>query len=294
MELRHLRYFVAVAEEHNIHRAAKRLNISQPPLSLTIKQLEEELGIDLFTREGRGIQITRAGASFLDHAREILHAADKAKSQARSVGQGVSGTLKIGFVSSTITGILQDSVTAYKKNYPSVMIELEQSTNQKIPELLLKRQIDLGILRIPEIFPSGIDSQEASRESWYLAIPQKHPLLSIRRKMTVKDLRDIPLIFYPRSNTHRGFDDVMDLFKKSKITPTIVQQATEQMTILALVAAGGGIGIVPECMSKIKIPNVVYRPLDGTQGRTGFSFVFRDEEDPLIKRFLECVRQKRG
>jgi DNA-binding transcriptional LysR family regulator len=124
MELRHLRYFVAVAEEMNIHRAAERLNISQPPLSLSIQQLEQEVGAELFTRKGRGIQITRAGEVFLERARFILAQSKEAAKEACAIGQGQRGTLKVGFISSAVTGILQETISPFQKKYPDIRLDI--------------------------------------------------------------------------------------------------------------------------------------------------------------------------
>lgn len=285
MELRHLRYFTIVAEEMNMHRAAERLHISQPPLSLTIKQIEEEIGVELFTREGRGIQITRAGQIYLDHARKILADTQAAADQARQSHLGIVGRLKIGFVSSTVSGVLQTTVAAFKKKYPGIILEMRQSTNSAIPQQLQDRDIDIGILRLPEHLPSILTVTEISRESWCIAIPEKHALAA-QQSVSIKDLSGAPLIFYPRWNSPGGYDDVMAMLRDGGIEPQIYQEATEQMTIAGLVAAGMGVGIVPECMAKIKVPGVTHRSIKKTKGKTGFAFVTRPEKDLLVENFL--------
>lgn len=288
MELRHLRYFLAVAEEMNVHRAARRLNISQPPLSLTIRQLEEEIGVTLFERKGRGLHITRAGEIFLKRVRAILNSAEEAVIEAVQVGQGIAGTLRIGFVSSTVTGILQKSVSVQKRRYPQVNIEMTQSTNKGIPEQIAADEIDIGLLRLPEVLPSFICMKEVSKESWFVALPKGH-LLKDKKKIRIHDLARERLIFYPRENSPAGYDDVMNLFKEKNVTPNIVQEATEQMTIAGLVASDMGVGIVPECMAQIQIPNVTHRPLEGTKNRTGFAFVYKKDADPLVQNFLDLL-----
>ncbi len=286
MELRHLRYFVAVAEEMNIHRAAKRLNISQPPLSLSIQQLEKEIGAALFTREGRGIQITRAGEAYLVRARKILFDAKEAADEARQTELGLIGTLSIGFVSSSISGILQNTVAAHKKKYPNVALNMKQSVNSRMHRQIQSGDIDLGIVRLPEDIPSHIAIEEIKRESWLVALPKGHRLIA-KAAISIKDLDGEPLIFYPRHNSPAGYVDVMELFKANGIEPYIVQEAMEQMTIAGLVASGMGVGIVPECMAQIKIPNVVHRPLKNTKNRTGFAFIHRGEDDVLVKNFIK-------
>lgn len=285
MELRHLRYFVAVAEEMNIHRAAERLHISQPPLSLTIKQLEEEIGVELFTREGRGIQITRAGEQFLKRARQILTDAEKASIEAKQSSLGITGTLRIGFIGSSVTGILQDCVSVFKKKYPSVSLELQLSTTTGLPSEVADGKYDVAIMRVPQSVPEGVTSKIARRESWMVAIPEKHRLC-LKTTVTFKDLENERLIFYPRSNSSDSYDDVMQMFKDHKVVPNIYQETNEQITIGGLVASGMGIGIVPECMSLIKIPGVIHRHLKGTKNRTGFAIIYKNEKDVLVRNFL--------
>ncbi len=289
MELRHLRYFVAVAEEMNIHRAAARLNISQPPLSLTIKQLEEEIGVELFSREGRGIKITRAGEAYLLHAKQILADSARAVSDVLSIGKGITGTLKINFVGSSATGILQNTIAAYKKKYPNVALQLQQSNTHKIPSSVLSRKCDIGILRLPEKLPAGVKIGKAVQEDWYLALPKGHRFIS-QKSISVNQLKDEKLIFYPRNDNPDSYDDVMKMFASRNIVPQIYQEADEQMVIAGLVASGMGIGLVPECMSRIRIDGVVHRPLRDAKTKTGFWFVHRDGEgDVLVKNFLKEV-----
>lgn len=288
MELRHLRYFVAVAEEMNIHRAAERLHISQPPLSLSIKQLEEEIGAELFTREGRGIQITRAGQIYLTHARKILADTEVANEQARQSHHGITGHLRIGFVSSSITGILQQTVATFKKKFPGISLDIRQSTNSTIPRQLIEKDIDVGILRLPEYLSDALSIKEVSKEGWCVALPEGHALAK-QASVSIKDLKEERLIFYPRWNSPAGYDDVMAMFREKDIEPFIYQEATEQMTIAGLVGSGMGIGVVPECMSRIKIPGVVHRSIKGTKNRTGFAFVTRPDADLVVENFLKTV-----
>lgn len=289
MELRHLRYFIAVAEEMNVHRAAERLHISQPPLSLTIKQLETELGVALFTREGRGIQITRAGQIYLQYARKILSDAETASEQVRQSHLGLTGRIKIGFASSAITGPLQKSVSAFKAQYPDVIVDMEQMTNATIPQRLIDKDIDIGLVRVPEYIPDTLMVKDMTKECWCVALPEHHELTK-NGAVTIKDLADIRLIFYPRWNNPGGYDDVMNLFREKDVEPRIYQEAPEQMTIAGLVASGVGVGIVPECMATIKIPGVIHRPIKGTKNRTGFAVVTCMDDDLLIQNYLGVLQ----
>jgi len=289
MELRHLRYFVAVAEEVNIHRAAERLHISQPPLSVAIQQLEEELQTPLFTREGRNIHITKAGEFFLIEARHILTQVEQSCFQTKQVGEGKAGLIKIGFISSSVTGILQQLVSQYKKLYPDVQIDLKQYSGDRVINKISNKEIDVGIERFPINLPNDLKMEIMIKEAWFAAINKNHPL-SKKKIIKVTDLKNEPLIFYPRWNSPASYDDVIDIFTNKKITPNIVQEATEQMTIAALVASDVGIGIVPEAMKKVKVNNVVHRPIEGTKNRTGFGVISRQENDVLVHQFLDMAK----
>lgn len=289
MELRHLRYFVAVAEEMNIHRAAERLNISQPPLSVTIKQLEQELGVDLFSRQGRNIHITRAGEVFLERARKTLEKVAQDSLEVKEIAAGRVGRIKIGFISSAITGILQILVSQHRKEFPNIKIDVEQSISDRITEGILKKQYDIGIVRLPMTMPLGLSVHKMLPESWFVAINENHPY-SKKERVTVKELEGEDLVFYPLWNGPDGYEDVMSLFRNNGFEPNIVQEAPEQMTIAGLVASGVGIGIVPQCMSHIKVERVVHRKLVGTKGRTRFALISRDEDDLLVDQFLKLAK----
>lgn len=288
MELRHLRYFIAVAEEMNIHKAAKRLNISQPPLSLTIKNLEQEIGTDLFKREGRGITITRAGKQFLEQAKNIVYEVETAKQDAHLIGVGKKGILKIGFISSAVTGILQDIISNFRQEQPDIHLTMSQSVNNLLSKKVLSSEYDIGLLRLPEHFPEGLIIHEMKKESWSIACHKTHSL-SKKKIITFKDLEKEDLIFYPRHNSSAGYDDMMQLFKHHGVIPNIIQEATEQMTIAGLVTSGIGIGIVPTCMSKIPMKNLVHKPLKDTKNRTGFAIIHRHEPDEIVNCFIKTL-----
>jgi DNA-binding transcriptional LysR family regulator len=277
MDLRFLNYFVVVAEEENIHRAASRLNISQPPLSVAMKQLEANIGVDLFDRVGRGIKLTAAGQNFLNQARQIIKDYDQAKQRTFNIGQGIEGHIKIGFVSSSITGVLQDYVSHLKTEMPKFQISMAQSKNSLIPLQLLSREIDVGILRLPEKMPEGLKIISEKKEHWSLAVPKSHRF-STRESISLEELAEESLIFYPRENSPTGYDDVMNLFHSKQLIPKIAQEATEQMTIAALVVGGVGVGIVPSCMESVKIKDIVHVPIEKTANKTSLAIVVREED----------------
>ncbi|MBI1326514.1 MAG: LysR family transcriptional regulator [Alphaproteobacteria bacterium] len=293
MELRHLRYFVAVAEEMNIHRAAARLNISQPPLSLTIQQLEEEIGTPLFDRVGRAIEITCAGEEFLVQARRILNDASHAKIAARLVGDGKTGVIKFGFISSAISGVLQNIVQAARAKLPAVVLDIAQGVNGDLPQQVVDGVLDVALIRLPENLPSGLEIFEFAREGWSIACTKTHRLAK-KNSVTVEDLVGEKLIFYPRYNSPGGYDAMMRFFLENKVTPDIIQEAPEQMTIAGLAASGLGVGLVPDCMATIPVRGLVYKHLNGTEGQTGFALIYRKRPDKLITHFVDLVKTKKA
>jgi len=290
MELRHLRYFIAVAEEMNIHRAAERLHISQPPLSLTIKQLEEELEVKLFDRVGRHIEITRAGEFFLERAQAILGKVEKAKIEAKHIHEGKSGTIKLNFISSAVTGILQSIVSNQREHHPDLNLEIQQSTTSKIFDDLLNEEIDVGIIRLPMRLPDGVQAITLTNESWFVAINTDHPL-SKKERIDVSELAGEPMIFNPRWNAPIAYDNMVEYFQERGVEPNIIQEATEQMTIAGLVASNIGIGVVPQCMAQIKVDGITHKKLVGTKGLTGFCLVKRETPDKSLQALIDTIEK---
>jgi DNA-binding transcriptional LysR family regulator len=288
MELRHLRYFVAVAEAKSFRKASAILCISQPPLSVQIKNLELELKAALFLREKKKIKLTEAGEVFLIHARSILAEADRAKASAKMAGDGKSGTLKIQFISSAVTGPLQDLVGKFKKIYPLVDIQLSQSTVEQILVDLEKDRIDAGIIREPAALPGSLNGVTILKESYYVALPASH-FLRTKKVLTPADLATEGLIIYPRATASGSFDDILYIFSKQGIVPNIMQEAPEQLTIAGLVASGMGYSIVPECMTHIVIPGIIHRPLKGGRNKTGMILVTKKQANATTKNFLKLL-----
>ena len=178
------------------------------------------------------------------------------------MGEGKAGVIKIGFISSSVTGVLQQLVFTYKKLYPNVQIEMRQCSGNRIFKKISQKEIDIGIERIPIDLPNDVQMEIMVKEGWFAAIHKNHPF-SKKKSIKVTNLKNEPLIFYPRWNSPASYDDVIHIFAKKNITPNIVQEATEQMTIAAMVASDIGIGIVPESMKKVKVDNVVHVPIEG-------------------------------
>jgi DNA-binding transcriptional LysR family regulator len=286
MELRHLRYFTGVAEALNFRKAAEALHISQPPLSSQIQDLEYELGVKLFLRSKQRISLTDAGKAFLPRAKAILQAAEKAKIATKLAADGKLGFLSIRFISSAVTGTLQKIVSSYKKAYPHVELGIEQSNVEAILKDVRDRKIDLGFVRTPVQLENEMIAVDVLQESYYVALPAGHKL-SNKSQVSPKDLREEKLIIYPRNTASGSYDDILLLFSEQNIVPEIVQEAVEQLTIAGLVATGMGYSVVPECMTKIKVPGVIHLPLKGGKNRTGMAIVAKKPLSAIASTFIK-------
>ena len=236
MELRHLRYFVAVAEELNFRKAAERLNVSQPPLSKQIMDLEYEIGHPLFFRTNRSVSLTDAGEVFLIRARKILKDSDDAKKDIWLAAEGYLGTLSIFFAPSVAAGYLNKVLGEYKSKYPDVKIELKQSTSSNMPDQLIRGEMDVGLVRLPIEVPNSIFLQPLTKESFVVALPCDHDLVHLK-EVSFQELKNQKIISTPREASPYYYDCIMSLFSKYDVVPYIKQEAVEQFTISALVSS---------------------------------------------------------
>jgi DNA-binding transcriptional LysR family regulator len=287
MELRHFRYFVAVADAMSFRKAAEVLHISQPPLSQQIMNLEHELGVSLFLREKNRIRLTTEGALFLGRAKAILAQAAEAAQEVRAAAKGETGTLNIHFISSASTGILQERVTRFRKAYPKIIIKLTQSLGTPIFRDLLEERIDIGFVRTPAICPKGVEQKLILREDYIVALPADHPL-GRKKSLSPRDLQDERLIIYPRGAGPEVFDSVISIFREGGVNPTTFQETSDQFTTAGLVASGMGYAIVPECMMKIKVPGIIHRPITGGKNRAGIALVFRKQHNAIVENFVSA------
>jgi DNA-binding transcriptional LysR family regulator len=199
VELRHLRYFVAVAEELNFTRAAERLYMAQPPLSTQIRGLEEELGVQLFERDKRRVYLTQAGRHFLDRARTILASVQSAKDEVQSAAAGEVGKLNVGFTaSSMLTTALPSGIRQYRASFPAVELQLREMASMHQLDAINARELDLGVLRKPNVsIPVGVTIEEWYSAPLVAAMPQQH-VLTRGKGIHIRELKDVPLIVYPR------------------------------------------------------------------------------------------------
>jgi DNA-binding transcriptional LysR family regulator len=287
MELRHLRYFVAVAEELHFGRAARRLNISQPPLSQQIRALEKEVQADLFTRDTRRVELTAPGGEFLKYARAALDQAAQGVLSARRVQRGEVGRLGVGFITSMAYTYLPWLVRVFRNRYPDVELVLtEQETWNQILALQ-ERRLDVGIVRGP-VEASGVSNTAALTEPFVVALPDDHRLAR-HRTVRLSALADDSFIMFPRSIGGRFYEAVGSLFQRAGFTPRIAQEAIQMHVTVGLVSARLGVALVPRSIQLLQTPGVVYRPLASNSGKAAIVIAHRDDDRSSVVRAFKDV-----
>ncbi|MFU6685343.1 LysR substrate-binding domain-containing protein [Pseudomonas aeruginosa] len=294
MELRHLRYFIAVAEELHFGRAAERLGISQPPLSQQIQALEQEIGARLFERTNRRVELTDAGRLFLDESRQVLAQVDKAVLLARRAHLGELGELKIGFTSSApFTSTIPSSIHAFRKAYPDVHLDLQEMSSRQVLKALLEESLQVGVIR-PLALPDAVHWVELFREPLVAVLRADHPLAAGSEDgLAIAALAEEPFVFFPRSYGTGLYDQVIALTRQAGFSPRIAQEASEAMTIIGLVSAGLGVSILPASFRRTRVDGVVYRTLSDPEATTAVWLVRRQNEgSPLALSFIDLVTRE--
>ena len=292
MDLRHLLYFVAVAEEENIGRAAARLHISQPPLTRQIQQLEEELGVTLFIRTPRGMELTQAGELFLEEARNIRSLVEQATERTQRAGQGKLGRLDVAIFGSAILDAIPKLLLAFRNHHPDVKVVLHTMTKAEQIEALRQRRISVGFNRM--LTPlEDIGVQQVAIEDLLLAIHADHPLAH-QPSIRFADLQDHPMVLFPTGARPSFIDRVIGLCSESGFQPQISQEVGDAVTGVALVAGGFGVCLVPESATTLQFPSVVYLPLTDTPPNfhVDLSCIYRkNDQTPILAAFLETVEE---
>ncbi len=289
MDLRQLQCFVAVAEELSFSRAAQRMHISQPPLSRQIANLESELRVRLLDRSPQTVSLTAAGRGFLPEARRILALAAKAPEAARRAARGDTGSLRIGFVGSTIYTSVPALVGKFRQFYPEVSITLSQGIVSRQVDLLLAGEIDVGLVRQPVSNPY-LRSLSLFKEPFVVAIPSNHPLAA-KPTVNLRQLADEDMVIFSRQEAPAIYEHLRKMCEKAGFTPRIALEAHPMSTVIGLVASGAGIAIVPQSMHRLNILNATYRKLTGTREMSEFFLVWRrDDESPTLQNFLKVQK----
>lgn len=291
MELRQLRYFIAVADDLHFGHAARRLRIAQPALSRQIQALEKELLVQLLFRNRRRVQITPAGQVFLDRARLILARTEEAARAAQRASGGVSGTLNLGFVGSATYDVLPNVLRAFRNAAPNVDLTLSEMTVHAQIEALTEKRIDIGLLRLP-VKTDGVMFRRISREPLYVALPSSHRLAQFSA-LRMSALAGEPFVLYPDHPRPSWTEFVIGLCQEAGFRPIVVQRTVEIQTTLSLVAVGIGVSIVPKCVGNIERKDVAFRRLMGVRARTELLAAYRERDpSPVVQTFLRVLWQR--
>ncbi|MHC6223892.1 LysR substrate-binding domain-containing protein [Pseudomonas sp. X10] len=269
MELRHLRYFVMVAQERHFTRAAARLNIQQPPLSQQIRALEEELGFELFRRHPKGVDLTPGGTAFLEEARAILARVQSGSHRAARVAQGIEGTLVIGFTSSAAAHpLIPRIIRTYRERYPAVSISLDEGSASRLTERIQNGDLDIAVLRAPVTRPKGFEYHRLLLEELLLVLPIGHPALAgADQAVDLRTLRDEPFILVRRPGAPGMYANLLRACQAAGFEPHIAFEVERMLTNVSLVAAGEGVSVVPASMRDIHRESVAYRRILGARPR---------------------------
>ncbi len=260
IELRHLRYFIAVAEELHFGRAAARLNISQPPLSQQIQMLEQHIGARLFNRTNRSVSLTAAGKQFLADSRQILLLVDDAALRATRLHHGETGELRIGFTSSApFIKSVSDTLSSFRQRYPDVHIQTRETNTREQIAPLNDGELDLGLMRNTQL-PDTLNAQVILHEPLLAMVHRDHPLAQ-QAAVSLAELAQEPFVFF---DPHVGtglYDDILGLMRRYGLTPVITQEVGEAMTIIGLVAAGLGVSILPASFRRVQLDEMRWLPI---------------------------------
>jgi len=288
MELRHLRYFLAVAEELHFGRAAARLHISQPPLSQQIRALEDEAGVQLFRRGTRHVALTPAGVEFVKYARAALSQVEQGLDSAQRVHRGEVGRLSVGFITSMAYTYLPWVVTVFRQRYPLVELVLTEQESWNQLGALQEHRLDVGIVRGP-VEAQGVEAHLALDEAFVVALPADHPLAK-QRTVKLSALAREPFILFPRAIGGRFYDAVYSLFEKAGFTPVVAQEAVQMHVAVGLVSARLGAAIVPASVQLLSMPGVVYRPLNDRGASAQLAVAHAsDNNSPVVPTFRQAA-----
>ncbi|HMO30970.1 LysR substrate-binding domain-containing protein [Enterovirga sp.] len=288
MELRYLRYFVAVAEDLNFTAAANRLRLSQPSLSLQIRDLERELDTPLFLRTSRHVELTSAGKAFFEHAQNILMQTEQATEQARAIGAGQIGSLDIGTTGSVLLGPLSSLVATFVEKFPQVTLRIHEMAPQSQEESLRAHRLDVCFIRRPAE-DSDINNEPAWPAKVGVVLPEGHPLASQKEValLQLQNERHVSL----RLSDSRFARYLRDTCIEAGFFPNMSQQVVEAYSLTSLVAAGLGVALVPECISNLSRPGVVYRRLSEPGPVADVRMIYRQDASPAAVRMISMVRE---
>lgn len=290
MELRHIRYFLAVAEERHFTRAAAKVGIGQPPLSQQIKDLEAEVGAPLFHRLAHGAELTAAGEAFLESVKQMPLLAERAVKAARRAFRGEIGTLRVGFTaSSAFNAVVPAAIRAFRRAYADVELMLEEANTTRLLAGLQDASLDAVFLRPGIAGSEGFQLRLLSEEPMVVALPSGHPAVAAKQ-INLATLRDEKFLIFPRPIGPTLYDTIIEACRKAGFEPNIGQFAPQIASVINLVAAELGVSIVPASMSQLQIAGVTYRPIEGDAPTARIALAHRrGETSTVVRNFVACA-----
>ncbi|MBI1682098.1 LysR family transcriptional regulator [Caulobacter hibisci] len=290
MELRHIRYFLAVAEERNFTRAAARVGIGQPPLSQQIKDLETELGVQLFRRLPGGAELTEAGKAFHAAVRTLPDQAGAAAVLAQRAARGETGVLRLGFTgSASLHPVVSSAVRAYRRLYPEVELSLTESNSTHLSDHLADGALDAAFLRPGSVSLEGLAVHDLVDEPMIAVLPAGHPAAA-SDPVDLSLLRGEPLIMTPRELGPTVHDAALEAFRASGVEPVLGQPAPQMASVIVLVAAELGVSIVPASMRQLAVEGVAYREIAGQTPVARLSLASAKTPSPALRNFIQVMR----
>lgn len=292
MELRHLRYFVTVAEELHFGRAARRLHIVQPALSQQIQKLERELGVVLLNRSKRRVSLTEPGRAFLEEARRTLSDAEGAMAAARRAAAGRTGRLRVGYVDLAIFLLFPDILRAYRERYPGVDLEIIELSRQEQREALDRRELDVGFYAYRE-GEGDFNAERIAEDPLFAVLPEGHPAARADR-VPLAVLSDEPWVLFPRNLRSRYLELVLEACAAAGFTPRVEQEAGRMNTLAALVGAGLGVTLLPRSVAGLSRARIAVRPLSDNAPALPQDVIWRRGDlSPAASNFVAVARQVR-
>lgn len=287
MELRHIRYFLAVAEERHFTRAAAKVGIGQPPLSQQIKDLEREVGAALFHRLAHGAELTEAGKAFLTAVKEMPLIAERATAAARRAARGETGSLRVGFTASaTFNVVVPSTIRAFRRAYPDIDLTLEEANTAPLITRLREGTLDTAFLRPGAAGTDELQVRRLSEEPMVVALPKRHHAAAFEQ-IDLALLKDDPFLLFPRETAPTLYDTVVDACRKAGFEPIIGQLVPHVASIVNLVAAELGVSIVPASMMQVRVTGIAYRQIAGQSPMTQLALAYRrGETSPVLRNFI--------
>ncbi|RJT27914.1 LysR family transcriptional regulator [Buttiauxella izardii] len=292
MELRHIRYFLAVADAKSFTYAAEKLGIGQPPLSIQIRDLENEIGTKLFHRIARGIELTAAGMAFYNAVKVLPGLVEEAKSSALLASRGELGVLKVGFTSSSaFNSLVTRSIKKFNSDYKNVCLQLDEAHTDNLIKAVESGTIDVAFVRTDHLFSDSLELHILLQESLTIVLPEQHAYMA-QNHITLNQLANEEMILCPRNYSVHLHDTIFSLFERAGCTPTVKQTAPQLSSIINLVSAGVGVSIVPSSMKAMSHSSsgVAFYDINEEGAYIPLSIVSRvHDQSPIVKKFINNV-----